>query len=90
MIIATIGFQQFTVEPEDANELMRILANATAIVALPNTDGCDRYFQSLEPTLQLSVLPDSQLMNKEQSQEIITKRAERAERDHQQFTEQHQ
>jgi len=89
MIIATIGFQQLVVEPEDATELMRILANATAIVCLPSSDGCDRYFQSLEPTLQLSVLPDSQLMNKEQSQEIIAKRAERAERDHQQLTEQH-
>lgn len=87
MIIVTVGFQQFVVGTQDATQLMRILMNAKAITPLASTDGCDRYYQSKEATLRLSVLPDSQLMSEEESQAIIEKIAERAERDHQQSTE---
>jgi len=88
MIIATVGFQQFALGHEDAEQLMLILDRAKAITALPNTGPQDSYYLSGEPTLQLSFLPDSQLMSEKQSQEIIANLAERAERDHQQFTEQ--
>jgi hypothetical protein len=88
MIIATIGFQQFAINPSDVVPLISAMSKAVAIEQLPIDDGIERYFKTNEPTIILSIVLSAQILSDEQSKEIIKKRAERAEREFQQLTEQ--
>jgi hypothetical protein len=88
MIIATIGFQQFAINPSDVVPLISAMSKAVAIEPIPSDEGDERYFKTNEPSISLSIVPSGQILSDEQSKEIIKKRAERAEREFQQLTEQ--
>ena len=87
MIIATVGFQQFTVEsPDDAITLMNVFKRCRAVADVHPKQQHKALFLTGESLLKIETTRPADLLSQDASTEIIRKRFERAEREFNKIT----